>query len=423
MIQWLKSSSRGLLVAAAFGLIGTTAQASSTIHSASNFQKRFNIIRDTSGKLIGVKDRTIPVKFHVAPYLNLVMEQIKSEQALMANSALRGESYDDQVLRVLNEDMPESFTRSAELDRQQRIVVAALKQVGKLDVVAMFEKPVMREVVSLYESKMSEVLVKLDPTMLAVTNDASYFYKRNVTYQIVKWGLDFARKRLSNIPMLNTASFIMVEVEKLITERRMFHQNMLLHYLEMFKPEELGLTKTEVDLIWSSIYESRIPWFNFLESDMAKSNWSKYGVNKFYQSFRMASATLRDFQGTYSTLDERMNYSFQKVTQNGESVAINLFDKEGMFFNTPAVAYNFNRPTMVARKRVLLNLAQLGLSFVPLSAYLKDMATTFIKSFYEKQRLTEGALYGYLESSAQKEHQQRLFEQYMNPFEGELILE
>lgn len=412
------SSLRGIMMAVC--LIATT---NAMAESASNFQKRFKIIRDQNGQLLGIKDRTIPVKFQVAPYVSMVVEQIKAEKALIEQSGLAGRSYEEEVLNVLNAENPEALAQNPELDRQQRIVVASLKQVGKLDVEAIFQNSLMKEVVSLYENKMSDVLIKLDPTMLAVTNDPSYFYKRNVTYQVVKWGLDFARKRLSNIPMLNTASYVMVQVEKLITERRAFHQNMLLHYLEMFKPEELGLTKTEVDLIWSSVYESRIVWWNFFESDAAKSNWSKYGINKFYQNFRLASATLRDHAGKYSSLDERMNYAFQKVTLNNEKVAINLFDKEGMFFNSPAVAYNFDRPTLVARKRVLLNLAQLGLSFVPLSAYLKDTASNFIKSFYEKQRLTEGALYGYLESMGEKEHQLRLAEQYMNPFEGELVLE
>jgi hypothetical protein len=383
----------------------------------SHFQKRFSILRDQNGKLIAIRDRSIALNFKVRPYLEMVKNQMIEEQALLAEKG----NYDAQIIDLLREDMDESFTNSAERERQEKIVLASLKEVGKLDVDKIFQNPTMNEVVSLYENKMSDVLLKLDPSLIAVTNDPTHFYKKNVTYQVVKWGLDFARKRLSQIPMLNTASYIMVQVEKLITERRMFHQNMLLHYLEIFKPEELGLTKEEVDLVWSSIYESRIAWFNFFESDAAKSNWKKYGINKFYASFRMASQVLRDNQTPYSSLDERMNFAFQKVTLNGESVAINLFDKEGMFFNKPAVAYNFNRPTVVARKRVVLSLAQLGLSFVPLSAYLKDTASNFIKSFYEKQRLTEGALYGYLEANNQKDDQVRLIKQYMNPFETSLL--
>ncbi len=386
---------------------------------SSAFQKRFKILRDQEGKLLGIKDSSIAFDFKVRPYIKMIKSQLLEEQALIANKA----RYEDNILEVLHEDFENSWILGADREQNEKVVLASLKALEKLDVDAIFSNEVVNEVVSLYESKMSNVLIQLDPSMLAVTNDPTYFYKRNVTYQVVKWGLDFAKKRLSSIPMLNTASYIMVQVEKLITERRAFHQNMLLHYLENFSPEELGLTKEEVDLIWSSIYESRIVWFNFMESSAAKANWAKYGINNFYANFRLASTTLRDFAGTYSSLDARLNYGFQKVTLNGDSVAINLFDKEGMFVNRPAIAYNFSKPTLVARKRVLLSLAQLGLSFVPVSAAIKDNVTTFIKSFYEKQRITEGALFGYLETNKETAHQAQFLKQYMNPFEMNLILQ
>ena len=185
------------------------------------------------------------------------------------------------------------------------------------------------------------------------------------------WGLDFARKRMSSIPMLNTVSYVIQEVEKLILERRQFHQNMLLHYLENFNETELGLTHDEVNLIWSSIYESRIQWFAFWESNAAKANWAKYGIDNFYSNYRIATNNLRKAQNIYSEVGERMNYAFQKVTYNNEKVIVNLFNKEGMFQNRPALAYNFDRPTQVARKRVVLNLAELGLSFVPLRKHRK----------------------------------------------------
>jgi len=223
--------------------------------------------------------------------------------------------------------------------------------------------------------------------MIANASDSTYFYKKNVSYKVVSWALDFARKRLSSVPVLNTASHVIVTVENLINERRQFHQNMLLHYLENFKEEELGLTHDEVNLIWSSIFESRIQWFAFWESNAAKANWNKFGVNNFYQNYRTASATMRSSVPLYSEVGERMNFSFQKVTFNNEKVVVNLFDKESMFQNRPAVAFNYDKPTQIVRKRVLLNLADLGLSFLPVSAFIKDTASSFIKSFYAQQKL------------------------------------
>jgi hypothetical protein len=222
---------------------------------------------------------------------------------------------------------------------------------------------------------------------------------------------------MSNIPMLNTVSYVIVQVEKLITQRRQFHQNMLLHYLENFKEEELGLTHDEVNMIWSSIYESRIPWFAFWESSAAKNNWAKYGVNNFYLNYRAGTTNLANASKLYTEVSDRMNFSFQKVTYNNEKVIVNLFDKESMLQNRPAVAYNFDRPTQVARKRVVLQLAELGLSFVPMSAIFKDNIDSFIKSFYEQQKITEGALYGYFESNGDSAGQEKITAQYLNPFD------
>ena len=66
----------------------------------------------------------------------------------------------------------------------------------------------------------------------------------------------------------------------------------------------------------------------------------------------------------------------------------------------------------------MLTLAQLGLSFVPLNATIKDTVSNFIKSYYEKQRLTEGALYGYFESLGDRKGMVEIKSQYLNPFDS-----
>ena len=388
--------------------------------TADAFTKRFQIIRSPEGKLVGIRDRTMPVKFSVAPYINMVKQQLKNEQALMAQNLASGE-YESEVKSLLNEDremmMDKAGMNSAQYDQNVEAVVDSLKKLAELNVDGVFSNPVFNEVVSKYESKMTDAILLLDPTILANVNDPTFFYKRNVTYQVVSWGLDFARKRLSHIPLLNTASYVVVQVEKLITERRNFHQNMLLHYLENFDAKELGLTADEVNMVWSSIYESRIPWFAFWESNGAKANWMKYGVNNFYMNFRNASTRLRNATSIYSEVGARMNYAFQAVTYNNEKVVVNLFDNENLFQRRPAVAFNYDRPTQIARKRVMLTLAQLGLSFVPMSAFFKDTASSFIKSFYAQQKITEGALYGYFESMGENRGMTQVRNQYMNPFD------
>lgn len=387
--------------------------------SSEAFAKRFQIIRSAEGKLIGIRDRTLSVKFSVAPYVQLIRSQLLKEQELMSSNKLLSGEYDSEIKSVFEEDMDLDFTgNQASYNENVKVVVDSLKQLAVLNVNGVFTNKIFQDVVEKFQGKMTDAILLLDPTMVANVNDPTFFYKRNVTYKVVNWALDFARKRLSNIPILNTVSYVIVQVEKLITERRMFHQNMLLHYLERFDEKELGLTHDEVNLIWSSIYESRIQWFAFWESNNAKTNWSRYGVNNFYQNYRMGTSSLINSQNLYSQLGERTNFSFNKVTYNNEKVIVNLFDKESLLQNRPAVAYNYDRPTQIVRKRVLLTLAQLGLSFVPLSPIIKDNVGLFMKSFYEQQKITEGALYGYFESNGDTNGQNQIRAQYLNPFDG-----
>jgi hypothetical protein len=389
--------------------------------SAEAFQKRFQVIRDNDGKLVGIRDRTLPVKFEVAPYVQMIKSQLKTEQSLMTEESLASGEYDAQVRSVLNEDRDLFLSQgvsSTEYDKYVQTVIDSLKKLAVVNVESVFANPVFNEVVSKFEGKITDAILLLDPTILANVQDPSFFYKRNVTYKAVSWALDFARKKLSNIPILNTVSYVVVQVEKLITERRNFHQNMLLHYLENFDEKDLGLTHDEVNMIWSSIYESKIPWYAFWESNSAKANWMKYGVNNFYANFRNATAKLTKAGPLYTEMTERMNFAFQKVVFNNEKVVINLFDNESSLQSRPAVAYNYDRPTQISRKRIMMTLAQLGLSFVPMSATIKDTAGNFIKSYYAKQKITEGALYGYFESMDEQAGMGQVKAQYLNPFDA-----
>lgn len=387
--------------------------------SADAFFKRFQVVRSADGKLIGIRDRTLPFRFSVAPYIKQVRSQLLDEQSLMTQENLANGSYEANVKNILEEGRDYSFAGDqGRFDQNVAVVVDSLKQLAVLDIDYIFSHEVFKDVVNRYQGKMQEAIWQLDPTMIAKVDDSTYFYKKNVTFKVATWGLDFARKRMTSIPMLNTVSYVITEVERMITERRQFHQNMLLHYLENFKEEELGLTHEEVNLIWSSIYESRIPWFAFWESKNAVTNWPTYGVNNFYLNYRAATTNLRNAQNMYSEISDRMNFAFQKVTYNNEKVIVNLFDREGSFKNRPAIAYNFDRPTQIARRRVVLNLAELGLSFVPLSSLIKNNVDAFIKSYYQPQRITEGALYGYFESNGDSNGKSQVVAQYLNPFDG-----
>jgi hypothetical protein len=98
-------------------------------------------------------------------------------------------------------------------------------------------------------------------------------------------------------------------------------------------------------------------------------------------------------------------------------VVLNLFNTDNMFSKKLAVAYNLDKPAKTMRKRMVVQLAELGLSFLPLPSFIKGIAEDFMKSFYKEQVLIEGALYGHFESKGDQEILRRLRLQVLNPFE------
>lgn len=396
-----------LVMLVSFSAFGKTSDA---------FHKRFQFERK-EGKIVTVRDNSIGVKFSIAPYVQFIKSSLLKEQAFMQQAGLVGEkAYDNHVYDMLTTETL-SLRRNNKVDKQIENVVKSLRELSKLNVEKIFNNPKFNEVLAKFEFKLTDALIQLDPRVIARPEDANFFVTKNRIYEAVKFGLKMAKKMLGEVPLLNTASYVIVEVEKMVRTQREFHQNMFLHYLQNFSPAELGMTRTEADHIFSSIYESRIPWYAFWESRAAELNWDNYGFNKFGKTIKSGTDRLLNFKGKYDKRGSRVNYAFSNVTKDAEDVIINLVDYENMIQREPAVAFSRTNPNKIKRKRVLLQLGQLGLSFVPLSAWLKDIAEDFMKSMYEQQQVTEGALYGYFESNEMEDDQALLRSQYVNPFD------
>ncbi|MEK6626474.1 MAG: hypothetical protein AABY86_16015 [Bdellovibrionota bacterium] len=252
--------------------------------SLNNFNKRFILIRE-NGKLLEVRDRFLSLGFKIRPVVAYYKSLISSEQALMSLSSEGGpESYKaqiDKTFQVTYEATPDYLNES-------------LVSLQNIDIEKVFSDPKFNELLGKFEARIDQELANIGLITLARPYDSQFFYKRQVLYEIVKAFLNLAKSQLGEVPVLNTAMFIIQEAERMIRQRRTFHQNMLLHYLENFKEEELGLTHDEANMIWSSVYESRIPWYAFWETDFANQNWMKYGTDRFFQSIRLANTRLRD---------------------------------------------------------------------------------------------------------------------------------
>ena len=395
-------------------LFSLTCFANSEQKLVNSFHERFEVIKK-NGKTTEIRDRYIRAKFDIRPYVNFIKESLIEEQAKMANK----ESYQQEILELVGDD---SITEKNQEIKYAPIVVDSMNELQKLDVEEIFNHPKFNEVVNYFENEINKGLALIGINVIAKIDDPTFFYKRNVTYEAVKMGLNLAKSVLSTVPLLNTASYVIVEVERLIRERRLFHQNMAMHYFENVDPIKLNMTYEEVSMAWSSIYEARIPWYAKWESDSARSNWIKYGPNKFYSYWRMASGRLRQFRANYVEVGDRINFAFIKAQdQKYGPIILNLFDSENSISNKPAVAYYSDFPQRVIRMRLIYTLAELGLSFVSIPQFIKDLGSSFLKSQYVNHRLTEGALYAHFETENDQVMMDSIMAQNLNPFESRFL--
>jgi len=375
------------------------------------FKKRFTFVRK-DGKLVEVRDNFLQSKkFGLRPLLEYFKRSISLEQSHMLASDQK--EFEKEVRDLFIDPV-------SGLDETPDYLMDSLTQLKTLDVDYIFNHPKFKEVLARFEDKLDTEMAKLGLVVIARPYEAKFFFQRNLTYNIVKMALEFAAQQLGEVPVLNTAIYVIKEAERLFRERRTFHQNMLLHYLENFSEEDLGLTHEEANLVWSSIYESRITWYAFWDSNAAEANWDKFGTARFFQYMRMANTRFRDNRGNYTSIGKRVNFAFQDAVIKDKNVIINLFDKKNMFSRMESVAYYYDNPARVKTQRLLLQLGQLGLSFVSLPQFIKDFANSYMKSYYDQQRLTEGALIGYLESRGNTDFARSFLSQNVNPFEASL---
>jgi len=401
-----------------FLAITSLVQKNTLAYDLAPFKKRFEFVRNDEGEVEFVRDHSIIMSFSIQPYLKFIKESLQNEQKLMKNKG----DYDYQIEELFNSVDQSQQTKylvagDNKSSSDNAVIVDSLRQLEGIDFDEVFSHPQFKEVVLGFEQKMSEALLTLDPTIMAHLKDKNFFYQKRLTYQVLTWGLNFAKRKLSSIPVLNTVSFVLTKVEEMIRQRRIYHQNMLLHYLENFSEGELGITAMEVNHIMSSIYESRIDWFAFWESNSAKANWDQYGTNNFFSTIRFYNNRLRRMSSIYPSLGDRINYGYQVASTEKGDVILDLANTSNMFSSKLAVAYYFDSPKKVRRVRMVAQLAQLGLSFVPMGSFFKGLIDNYIDSFYRQQSLAEGALYGHFESMGDSEFTTVLKNQVLNPFE------
>ncbi len=394
----------GLLIFLSFSLNAFSAQ------DLSSFQKRFSLVKDETGKLTYVRMNMINKNWSISPYLYQIRDDIKREIERM-----QSKSYQEEMDAFITKLEQES-DKSSEVQENIIAIRDSLENLKNVNVDKFFKLAQSKGVLKKFQDELKKALMMLDLSVIASTEDPRYFYKRNVTYNVVKKAIEFAQDRFDNIPVLNLVSFVIVRVHELVLEQRLFHQNMMLHYLENVKEAEIGLTTDEANKVFSSIYESRIDVINYGESNRAANTWAKYGLSKFYAMVRIGNNRLRRSRHTMDSVGARYNFAFFEAKEDGQRVVKNLIFKKHAFSKKMATAYNYDKPNEVRRFRSLLNLGQVGLAFLPIPAWLKNQVDGFIESYYVEQKRLEGALIAYFDINGNKEMSQNIQNQLINPY-------
>lgn len=363
------------------------------------FNKRFSLVRDESGKVTAVKLKKVISRFTIMPFIEQLKADLKIEQ--QSFNALTDEAREQQIDNLLYEMGYNIHDKNSDGYEEALRTKESFLNIKNIDVETSFAKLDQRDFWKEFEAKLNEAFLYIDPTVLANLEDSRFFYKKQVVYKVIAWALEQAKKRFSDIPILNIASFVIVRVHDMIMEQRHFHHNMLLHYFEQIPESKLGMTKEEIDRTVSSIYEYRIDAQNVLESNRAASDWINYGMNNFYRTVRAGNERVRTWaSGSSMNFSDvkKINFAFAEVTQQEARKIYHLHVSSHTYTRKPALAYNYAKPNQVKQIRTILTLSGLALGFINMPGWLKAEVDFFIKSMHVQQVRMEGALVGYFES-------------------------
>jgi len=382
-------------------------------NSVEGFNSRFNLVKNDQGEVTVIKLKRATRFFTIKPFIEQLKNDLLGQQAALKN--MSAAELDDMMIELGMNPYALNFEAGSEEARNFRDSVL---NVANIDVEAAFTELDQKDFWAEFQARLNEAMLFLDPTVVANLNDSRFFYKKAVTHKVVVWALEQAKKRFSNIPVLNIASFVIVRVHDMMLEQRHFAHNMLLHYFETVKENKLGMTKLEVDRAVSSIYEYRIEATNYFESNNANANWANYGMNKFFMMVRAGNATVTGWTDPLSTRAfseiKKLNFAFASVSHEGVRKIYHLNHKSHMFSMKPSLAYNYAKPKQVKQLRSLLNIGGVAIGFLKLPDFVKSSAEQFMKSIYVQQVRTEGALVGYFESTGDTAMMKTVYAQRSN---------
>lgn len=323
-------------------------------------------------------------------YLEVVKEgtqvkEIKIRKGLFELPAIKAYSlpspfahYDRETIRQIEQLLPQdlhdvfkdAITNARDMNRDEiaKIVATALNQV---------ENQV---------TQLSHIF-----STIVVLDDTEFFYRRALVNGLLEQGEGLLQDSLPQGIANNVGFFVFNKVINWILERQQYYQNMILDNLENV---ELGFSPIEKQKILSSIYESRIKWYEVFRHRKAQEHWLDFGTESFLKQKQTADKNLNKYFASAESA-ERLDYGFATITNKGERNIMHLLVPIGYLIDQPALAYNYENPKKVLIFRVTVEAARFGLVFVPPAASIPaSLLSDYLSSLYVPQKRAEGALVG-----------------------------
>lgn len=202
------------------------------------------------------------------------------------------------------------------------------------------------------------------------------FDKENVLVEALNNMIDVAQNVFGLNPIYNAYEFLIEEYFEALISRREFVQNAVLAYLDS---KDCTLNETEKNKIRSSIFYSRIEFYNIPKREKAAKKWSSYGVDAQKKWMKKCKNT-------------EVTWLNDCFTHDGKKI-YNLVDKSFKFSRKPSTAFSYENPISIAVKRVVVIAAKFVVKMLPAPGLIKNPIRIWLESHYRQQRRTEGLLY------------------------------
>ncbi len=218
--------------------------------------------------------------------------------------------------------------------------------------------------------------------LLAAPSQATAFDREQDIAEVVKALLGQAGSVLGVAsPAFDVFDFLVTQYIEALESRREFFQNQLLVVLSN---DSNLFTAKEKSAIRSSIFYSRLAFYNLPAREKARKSWATFGDSQLEKALKPC----KDF---VKAGDKSWGSCFK---QDGTQI-LNRMVKKVVLSNSPSVAFDSKNPSKVQDSRILLLLARLGVKLLPVPSLAKKPVYTWIDSQYVEQRKTEGYVFGY----------------------------